>query len=264
MITCGHVFCRPCLDTIGSDSSRCPICRTSFNTRDIRKIIGGRSEKRNEQEKTIWSLLKLGADSEDNEFRRTLYNSAKLFREADTSEHVCIALNIGSMLVQAEHDNLQQQKRLRNATLLEAQLRIELVQSQLKQLTIQESQFTSNNTLSSSRRSQPPGPATLHQSPAENFSSSESSSRPHRTSSGRQASQSLSATKLTTPRQNDTLRPKIAPMAKQARLPQKAAPAQNASQKSELHRCSSGFVRFKPSILSDLFYIIPRLLVGQR
>ena len=73
----GHIFCRPCLDSLPISSPRCPHCRAHFVRTSIRKIIcesrvrqTSSSNMPSEAEKIMWQTISHTMDSENDQERR--------------------------------------------------------------------------------------------------------------------------------------------------------------------------------------------------
>ncbi|KAG8737743.1 hypothetical protein FRC10_007878 [Ceratobasidium sp. 414] len=124
----GHVFCRPCLNSLAS-TSRCPNCRTSYAAQSIRKVVCAQQEStpaESEEEMLMWQAIKSAAEaSNEYEQRKSLvtHNSLETVRGAGMSpvrpclfrvtlrvglswdenlQKLLIALDVLRMLVEAE------------------------------------------------------------------------------------------------------------------------------------------------------------------
>ena len=95
----GHVFCRPCLDSLVASTPNCPNCRASFGYKSIRKVVCALQDAPTldasmllETEMILWQAIKSAAESVDeHDQRRSLVRdySKESVREAGFSK-VCI------------------------------------------------------------------------------------------------------------------------------------------------------------------------------
>ncbi|KAF8601672.1 hypothetical protein BDV93DRAFT_230966 [Ceratobasidium sp. AG-I] len=132
-ISCGHVFCRPCLDSLVSSSSTCPHCRMAFGRKTIRKVIctlqdpaGLSRSATSEAETTMWEALSGSIESLDEyEQRRLLVqnNSRSSLQEADFSGNLLVALDVMRFLVGLESTNLEMGHSMDAARAIEESLR---------------------------------------------------------------------------------------------------------------------------------------------
>ncbi|KAF8601657.1 hypothetical protein BDV93DRAFT_230815 [Ceratobasidium sp. AG-I] len=114
-ITCGHVFCRPCLDSLVASAPNCPNCRASFGRKSIRKVVCALQDPPtidagtlSETEMMMWQEIEGAVEFEDaHEQRRSLVrdNSKENVLEAGFSENLLIALDVMRLLVQVESAN---------------------------------------------------------------------------------------------------------------------------------------------------------------
>ncbi|KAF8601658.1 hypothetical protein BDV93DRAFT_524607 [Ceratobasidium sp. AG-I] len=114
-ISCGHVFCRPCLDSLVASAPNCPNCRTSFGRKSIRKVVCATQDSPaldastlSETETIMWQEIESAVESMDeNEHRKSLVrdNSKLAAQEAGFSKNMLVALDIMRLLVQVENKN---------------------------------------------------------------------------------------------------------------------------------------------------------------
>ncbi|CAE6483862.1 unnamed protein product [Rhizoctonia solani] len=112
-IHCGHVFCSPCLGTLSSSSSRCPICRVVFRGHRIRPIIGAMTDSESEEEKELWVSLKNIAEV-DWEARNLFVKEhpSDSLKAGKMSEYIQIAADILRLLVRTERENRKLKAKL--------------------------------------------------------------------------------------------------------------------------------------------------------
>ena len=95
-ILLGHVFCRPCLDSLVSSSPNCPNCRASFGRKSIRRVVCTLQDSPtldagtlSEAETMMWQEIESAVESVDeHEQRKSLVrdNSKLAVREAGFSK----------------------------------------------------------------------------------------------------------------------------------------------------------------------------------
>lgn len=91
----GHVFCRPCLDSLVSSSPKCPHCRTPFARKMIRKVMCALQDSStlsgdaiSEAETIMWEAISTSIKSTDEHEQRKLLarnNSKQSLQEASFS-----------------------------------------------------------------------------------------------------------------------------------------------------------------------------------
>ncbi|KAF8601661.1 hypothetical protein BDV93DRAFT_230849 [Ceratobasidium sp. AG-I] len=114
-ISCGHVFCHPCLDSLVTSSPNCPNCRALFGRKSIRKVVCTFQDPPtldastlSEAEMMMWQEIESAVESEDaHEQRRSLIrdNSTIVVQQAGFSKNVLVALDVMRLLVQVESTN---------------------------------------------------------------------------------------------------------------------------------------------------------------
>lgn len=91
----GHVFCRPCLRSLGSTSSTCPHCRVPFSQSRVRKVICTLQDPvpstsaPSEAERIMWQAISSAIESAEEHEQRGLLirsNSRQAMRESGFSE----------------------------------------------------------------------------------------------------------------------------------------------------------------------------------
>ncbi|KAF8601673.1 hypothetical protein BDV93DRAFT_545747 [Ceratobasidium sp. AG-I] len=138
MISCGHVFCRPCLVSLSAYSSNCPHCRAPFTVNNINKIVCTYQDPPapSEAEAIMWQAIVSAVElTEDREQRKVLVqrNPRQATQEAGFSENLLIALDLMRVLVEVEGANRLLINRLQATRANEVSLydRISLLEGQL-------------------------------------------------------------------------------------------------------------------------------------
>ncbi|KAG8737746.1 hypothetical protein FRC10_007881 [Ceratobasidium sp. 414] len=140
----GHVFCRPCLDTLVS-TPKCPNCRALYTARSIRKVVCSQQDQdepstsaptESEAETLIWQAIQSSMEAPDQlEQRKSLvtYNSPESVREAGMSVNLLIALDALQMVVKTEQRNRELKDEIDIARAVEGSLydRISVLEAQL-------------------------------------------------------------------------------------------------------------------------------------
>ncbi|CEL57139.1 hypothetical protein RSOLAG1IB_08371 [Rhizoctonia solani AG-1 IB] len=106
-ITCGHVFCHPCLEAInqsGLESAKCPICRTRFNPDSARAVIGSDQPR---QEAKLWESLKGYTKGNCRTEQLPCLPSKEELTRIGASEGICIAVDTMRMLLHAENSSFE-------------------------------------------------------------------------------------------------------------------------------------------------------------
>ncbi|KAF8601662.1 hypothetical protein BDV93DRAFT_545739 [Ceratobasidium sp. AG-I] len=114
-ISCGHVFCRPCLDSLVTSTPNCPNCRASFVRDSIRKVVCAHQDPptldastSSEAEMMMWQEIASAAEAvDDYERRKSLVrdNPTIAVQEAGFSKNMVVALDVMRLLVQIESKN---------------------------------------------------------------------------------------------------------------------------------------------------------------
>ncbi|KAB5589669.1 Zinc finger, C3HC4 type (RING finger) protein [Ceratobasidium theobromae] len=120
IISCGHVFCYACLESMISVSPSCPLCRESFSARRIYVVMATlqsdalATTSKSKHEKQLWERIKHSLTAEF-EVRRVLVSrfSAEAVQGMGMSENVRTTLDIMQRLVQVERENFRLQDRLK-------------------------------------------------------------------------------------------------------------------------------------------------------
>ncbi|KAG9118632.1 hypothetical protein FRC07_006753 [Ceratobasidium sp. 392] len=144
-IPCGHVFCRPCLDSLIS-TPNCPNCRTGYTSEAIRKVVCAQQEQNesrtseSEGETLMWQAIQSSVETpEDHEQRKTLvkHNSPQSVRETGMSANLLIALDVLQMLVKIEQRSHSLKEKVDTARAVEESLcdRISMLEAQLSAKT---------------------------------------------------------------------------------------------------------------------------------
>ncbi|KAG8697766.1 hypothetical protein FRC08_006336 [Ceratobasidium sp. 394] len=147
-IPCGHVFCRPCLESLASTPS-CPNCRTSYTPDSIRKVVCTHQDQNesstsgpteSEAETLMWQAIKSAVETPNEyEQRKSLvtHNSSDSVREAGMSANLIVALEVLRMLVKTEQRNHSLKDKVDTARAVEESLcdRISILEAQLSAKT---------------------------------------------------------------------------------------------------------------------------------
>ncbi|KAG8723287.1 hypothetical protein FRC09_003941 [Ceratobasidium sp. 395] len=146
----GHVFCRPCLESLTS-SPNCPNCRTTFTAESIRKVVCTQQDQNetsaaparaeSEGETLMWQAIQSAVEtSNEYEQRKSLVrnNSAESVREAAMSANLIIALDVLRMLLETERRNHSLKDKVDTARAVEESLcdRISMLEAQLSAKTV--------------------------------------------------------------------------------------------------------------------------------
>ncbi|KAF8601665.1 hypothetical protein BDV93DRAFT_545742 [Ceratobasidium sp. AG-I] len=143
IISCGHIFCRSCLDSLVSPSPRCPYCRTPFSRAKIHKVIcpiqdppTPSAKAISEEETIMWQAISSSVDSSSEHESRKLIvqnNSNLAMEEAGFSANLLTALDTMRLLVEVESTNLGLSRSMDAASVVEKSLRdqISLLEMQL-------------------------------------------------------------------------------------------------------------------------------------
>ncbi|KAG8721194.1 hypothetical protein FRC09_008289 [Ceratobasidium sp. 395] len=145
----GHVFCRPCLESLTS-SPNCPNCRTTFTADSIRKVVCAQQDQNettaparaeSEGETLMWQAIQSAVEtSNEYEQRKSLVrnNSAESVREAGMSANLIIALDVLRMLLETERRNHSLKDKVDTARAVEESLcdRISMLEAQLSAKTV--------------------------------------------------------------------------------------------------------------------------------
>ncbi|KAF8601667.1 hypothetical protein BDV93DRAFT_230931 [Ceratobasidium sp. AG-I] len=144
-ISCGHIFCRSCLDTLSSSSPTCPHCRKPFSHGSIRKVMCALQESSAQGSRTIPEaeviVLEAIASSITStggpEQRKSLVQSnPKLsMQETGFPESLLIALDVVRLLVDVESRNAELSHKMDSACAVEESLRdqISLLEAQINE-----------------------------------------------------------------------------------------------------------------------------------
>ncbi|KAF8601652.1 hypothetical protein BDV93DRAFT_585099 [Ceratobasidium sp. AG-I] len=111
----GHVFCRPCLESLVTSAPSCPNCRALFGRKSIRKVVCTLQDPPtldastlSEAEMMMWQTIESAVESlDEHEQRRSLIrdNSKEAVRETGFSRNLLVALDVMRLLVQVESTN---------------------------------------------------------------------------------------------------------------------------------------------------------------
>ncbi|KAG9085005.1 hypothetical protein FS749_004762 [Ceratobasidium sp. UAMH 11750] len=141
-IPCGHVFCRPCLDTLRS-TQNCPNCRAVYTTRSVRQVVCPQQDEpstsaptESEAETLIWQAIQSSVEAPDQyEQRKSLviHNPPESVREAGMSGNLLTALDTLQMTVTTEERNRELMDEVDIARAVEESLRdrISVLETQL-------------------------------------------------------------------------------------------------------------------------------------
>ncbi|KAB5588800.1 Zinc finger, C3HC4 type (RING finger) protein [Ceratobasidium theobromae] len=143
-ISCGHVFCQPCLQSLGSSSRTCPVCREPFQSTSIRKVICTFQEdpagtQESESEALMWQAIHSAVESpNESDQRKSLVqnNSEANMTAENMSKNICAALSIMRILVQVEEKSSSLEEKLNTALAVEESLRdrISFLEAQLRDI----------------------------------------------------------------------------------------------------------------------------------